>query len=193
MRRKAVLKMIEELFDALLAEHGPIIDLADSPWSAWIQSQGTRAATPTAWVSPTPACWTSAPAMSPSTRKAKARSPCIPWTSWVGSSSTSCPTASTRQGPRAHQRRAYPLHPLRCPHPADPPGPRPATVGPMCIGPTAVRKCIQAPPELGEAKPCTTEGVKTFEESADLKAGSPHTCRVTQPSLRKRTPGAISA
>lgn len=63
----------------------------------------------------------------------------------------------------------------------------------MRIGPKAARQCIQAPPEWGKAKPCTTSGVKAFEEPAALKVGSTHTIRAARPSLKKRTSRAISA
>jgi hypothetical protein len=63
----------------------------------------------------------------------------------------------------------------------------------MRIGPTATRQLIQAPPQWGKAKLCTTSGVKAFEEPASLKVGSTHTNRAARPSPRKRTPGAIYA
>jgi hypothetical protein len=63
----------------------------------------------------------------------------------------------------------------------------------MRIGPTAARQCIQAPPEWGKAKPCTTSGAKTFDEPAALRVGSTHIDRAPRQSLRKRSPGSISA
>ena len=63
----------------------------------------------------------------------------------------------------------------------------------MRIGPQAARQCIQAPPEWGKAKPCTTSGVKAFEEPAALQVRSTLTIRAARPNPRKRTSGAISA
>lgn len=62
----------------------------------------------------------------------------------------------------------------------------------MRIGPTVARRCIQAPSDWGEAKPCPASGTKTFEEPAALKVSSTHTSRAPRQSLRKRSPGSIS-